>query len=71
MMDLVGLPLDTALARLAARGIHPRVVMTEAPRHPLGEGEARVLRLSLDENRLLAAVFPPSLPAKKEKEELN
>lgn len=61
MPDVMGLPLALALTRLLAAGITPEVIYTKAPRHPVEEGETRVLRFSPQTNELLAAVFPPPL----------
>lgn len=61
MTELVGLPLDTALARLHEQGRFPRVRMTQAPRRPVEQGEVRVLRVSRDGAEVLAAVFPQPL----------
>lgn len=61
MRSLLGLPLDLALARLAADGAMPEVRMTQAPRRPVETGETRVVSVSEEDNMLLAAVFPPPL----------
>lgn len=68
MSTLSGLPLEVALARLAARGITPEVRMTQAPRRPVEGGQPRVLSVSADESVLLAANFPLPLSDVAEKE---
>ena len=62
MTSLLGLPLETALERLRARGIEPTVQWTENPRRP-SEGAPRVVRASLDGRRLTCARFPDSVRA--------
>lgn len=59
MMDeLLGLPLETALARLKAQGIVPCIQETCAPRRAVRpEGMLRVVRVGEGGRRLTAARF--------------
>ncbi len=57
MQELLGLPLETALFRLRAQGIEPRVTFTRAPKGQREDGEPRVVRISADGSELTAARF--------------
>ncbi len=57
MTELLGLPLEDALAALRARGVEPEVELTQSPRRPAA-GRARVVRVSEDGRRIVAARFP-------------
>ena len=59
MSDLLGLPLEEALARLAARGETATVVQTSAPRPRLG-GTLRVVRVR--EGELTVSAFMDDTP---------
>ena len=59
MTDLLGLPLERALEILRAGGVEPRIEWTENPRRA-GEGTPRVVRVSMNGQRLTCARFPDS-----------
>ncbi len=58
MMRFAGLPLETALSRLASEGISPKIVKTCAPRRrDENEGVWRVLRYDEGKGELTVALF--------------
>ncbi len=57
MTELLGLPLERALAVLRARGVEPTVEWTQNPRRPV-EGTPRVVRVLEGGRRLTCACFP-------------
>ena len=60
--DLLGLPLDMALALLSSRGICvEQVVWTCAPRNPQPEGSARVVAFRQEGRIVVAARFLDSI----------
>lgn len=62
--DVLGLPVDEALARLAGSGCAEVVeVVTEPPRRPLAHGVWRVVQLRVEESRvvLVKALFLPGV----------
>ena len=60
MTELLGLPLERALADLRARGVEPAIEWTQNPRRA-PEGTPRVVRVSADGRRLTCARFPDSV----------
>lgn len=57
--DVLGLPLETALSLLKARGIaFTQVVWTGVPKNPGPEGTARVVAVRQEGRVLVAARFP-------------
>ena len=59
--SVLGLPLEEALQRLEAVGIHPSVEETRAPRRPEGVGVFRVVRVSHDSQKLTVCGFMTDL----------
>ena len=54
---VLGLPLEEALLRLEAAGIHPDVEQSRAPRRPDGMGALRVVRTQSGGRRLTVCAF--------------
>ena len=61
MQDLLGLRLKDALSLLAARGVTPTVVTTQAPRQLREEGTLRVIRVRGTE--LTVGAFRDGIPS--------
>ena len=57
MMNVLGLPLEEALRRLAKQGVEPETVYTAGFRKK-AEGTQRVIRITEDGRRLTVARFP-------------
>ena len=56
-MNVLGLPLEEALRRLAKQGVEPEIVYTAGFREK-AEGTQRVIRITEDGRRLTVALFP-------------
>lgn len=60
MTSVLGLPLEEAIRRMEAAGVHPEIVRT-AGRRETAEGTERVVRVSENGRRLTVARFPDDL----------
>ena len=60
MINVLGLPLETAVRLLREAGVEPEIIGTRGFREA-AEGTQRVIRVSEDGRRLTVARFPDSV----------
>lgn len=60
-VNVLGLPLDEAIQRLAAQGIQPKVTISRAPRRPEEVGALRVVQVRDGGAGLVACAFVQDL----------
>lgn len=68
MMNLRGLPLESALAVLKEKGIEPEIIRTAGFREA-ADGTERVIRIQEDGRRLTVARFPDMVKGKEQGDE--
>lgn len=68
MMNLRGLPLESALAVLKEKGIEPEIIRTAGFREA-ADGTERVIRIQEDGRRLTVARFPDQVKLEEKGDE--